>query len=187
MYCPARFSQTDPAALQALIAAHPLGMLVTSNDGLPDADHLPFELVAGNGADTDAPAAHGILRAHVARGNPVWRRAGQRVLAVFRGPSGYVTPDRIEKAETGGRVVPTWVYDVVHVHGVLRAVDNAAWLRALVTRQTEHQEAIQPDPWSVDDAPPAYIEAMLKAIVGIEIVVERMEGKWKREPAPRVR
>lgn len=181
MYCPARFAQTDPAALHALIAAHPLGMLVTSHDGLPDADHLPFELVAGQ----DAGAAHGILRAHVARGNPVWRRAGQCVLAVFRGPSGYVTPDRIEKAETGGKVVPTWVYDVVHVHGVLRTVDDAAWLRALVTRQTGRQEAMQPDPWSVDDAPPAYTAALLKAIVGIEIVVERIEGKWKREPEPR--
>jgi transcriptional regulator len=185
MYCLVRFAQTDPAALHALIAAHPLGMLVTSNDGLPDADHLPFELVRGHGADNDADAAHGILRAHVARGNPVWRRAGQRVLAVFRGTSGYVTPDRIEKAETGGKVVPTWVYDVVHVHGVLRTVDNAAWLRTLVTRQTERQEAMQPDPWSVDDAPPAYTEALLKAIVGIEIVIERIEGKWKREPEPR--
>lgn len=107
------------------------------------------------------------------------------MLAVFRGPSGYVTPDRIEKAETGGKVVPTWVYDVVHVHGVLRTVDDPAWLRALVTRQTGRQEAMQPDPWSVADAPPAYTAALLKAIVGIEIVVERIEGKWKREPEPR--
>lgn len=179
MYCPARFSQTDTSALHTLIGAHPLGMLVTSNDGLPDADHLPFELVAGG--------EHGILRAHVARANPVWRRAGQPVLAVFRGASGYATPDRVEKAQNGGRVVPTWVYDVAHVHGVLRAVDDAAWLRALVTRQTTRHEATQPDPWSVGDAPPAYIDALLKAIVGIEIVVERIEGKWKREPAPRVR
>lgn len=178
MYCPARFAQPDPRALHALIAAHPLGMLVTSNDGLPDADHLPFEWVTGEAADSE----DGILRAHVARANPVWRRAGQPVLAVFRGPSGYVTPDRVEKAQNGGRVVPTWVYDVVHVHGTLRTVDDAAWLRALVTRQTERQEASQPEPWSVEDAPPAYLDALLKAIVGIEIVVQRIEGKFKREP-----
>lgn len=174
MYCPARFAQPDTIALHALIATHPLGMLVTSNDGLPDADHLPFELIAGG--------EHGILRAHVARANPVWRRAGQPVLAVFRGSSGYVTPDRVDKAQNGGRVVPTWVYDVVHVHGTLRTVDDAAWLRALVTRQTERQEASQPEPWSVEDAPPAYLDALLKAIVGIEIVVRRIEGKFKREP-----
>lgn len=174
MYCPARFTQTDASALHALIAAHPLAMLVTSSEGWPDADHLPLELVEGG--------EHGVLRGHVARANPVWRRAGQPVLAVFRGASGYASPDRIVKVEKEGRVVPTWTYDVVHVHGRLRAVDDVAWLGALVRRQTGRQEAAQPDPWSVDDAPPAYTEALLKAIVGIEIVVERIEGKWKREP-----
>jgi len=174
MYCPARIAQTDPQLLHALIAAYPLAMLVTYNDGLPDADHLPFEL--------DTSGAHGVLRAHVARRNPLWRRAGQPVLAVFRGPSGYVTPDRVEKAENGGRVVPTWDYDVVHVHGTLRAVDDAEWLRVLVTRLTDRHEATQPHSWSVSDAPRDYTEALLKAIVGIEIVVERIEGKWKREP-----
>jgi len=174
MYCPARHAQTDPHILHALIATHPLAMLITSNDGAPDAEHLPFELVAGGD--------HGILRAHVARRNPVWRRAGQQVLVVFRGPSHYVTPDRVEKAANGGRVVPTWDYDVVHVHGTLRAVDDAQWLRNLVTYQTNRHETAQPHPWSVDDAPRDYTEALLKAIVGIEIVVDRIEGKWKREP-----
>ena len=173
MYCPARNAQTDPRTLHALIAAHPLAMLVTSNDGVPDADHLPFELVAGG--------EHGVLHAHVARRNPVWRRAGQSVLVVFRGPSAYVTPDRVEKAANGGRVVPTWDYDVVHLHGTLRAIDDAAWLRQLVTHQTGRHESRQPDPWSVDDAPRYYTEGLLKAIVGIEIVVERVEGKFKRE------
>lgn len=175
MYCPARHAQPDSAILHALIAAHSLGMLVTSNDGLPDADHLPFELVEGG--------EHGILRAHVARANPVWRRAGQPVLVVFRGPSAYMTPNRIEKAQNGGRVVPTWDYDVAHLHGTLRAIDDAAWLRELVTRQTDRHETSQPKPWKVDHAPPAYTEALLKAIVGIEIEVKRIEGKFKREPA----
>lgn len=177
MYCPTRFVQQDADALHALIAQYPLGMLVTHDDGVPDADHLPFEWIP--------EGEHGLLRAHVARANPVWKRDGQQVLAVFRGPSGYVTPDRIEKIEKEGRVVPTWVYHVVHVHGRLRAVDDPAWLRALVTRQTDHQEAALPDPWSVTDAPPDYTGALLRAIVGIEIAVERITGKWKTEPPRR--
>jgi len=176
MYCPSRFAQADAHLMHALIADHPLAMLVTQNDGMPDADHLPFVLIPGKG----------VLRAHVARGNPVWRRAGQQVLAVFRGPSGYATPDRVEKAENSGRVVPTWTYSVVHVHGRLRAIDDADWLRALVEHQTDRQEAAQPDPWSVDDAPPDYTSKLLAAIVGIEIAIERIEGKWKSEPPPRV-
>jgi len=176
MYCPTRFAQADPGLLHALIADHPLAMLVTQDGGLPDADHLPFVLLP----------AQGVLRAHVARGNPVWRRAGQQVLAVFRGPSGYATPDRAQKAANGGRVVPTWTYQVVHVHGRLRTIDDSSWLRALVERQTGHQEAAQPDPWAVADAPPDYTARLLAAIVGIEIAIERIEGKWKTEPPPRM-
>ena len=177
MYCPARFAQPDTAALHALIADHPLAMLVTHQDGVPDADHLPFDLAA-DGA---------VLRAHVARRNPVWQRDGQQVLVVFRGPSGYATPDRVEKEEEGGRVVPTWVYHVVHVHGRLRTVDDPEWLRAQVGHLTDRMERTQPDPWAVSDAPADYIAGMLGAIVGIEIVIERIEGKWKTEPPPRVR
>lgn len=176
MYCPTRFAQADATLVHTLIADHPLAMLVTQHDGRPDADHLPFVLIPGEG----------VLRAHVARGNPVWRRAGQQVLAVFPGPSGYSTPDRVEKAENGGRVVPTWTYNVVHVHGRLRVIDDPSWLRALVERQTDCQEASQPDPWSVDDAPRDYTDKLLAAIVGIEIAIERIEGKWKTEPPPRV-
>jgi transcriptional regulator len=177
MYCPARFAQPDSTSLHDLIAAHPLGMLVTHSDGLPDADHLPF----------DVYASEGVLRTHVARRNPVWRRDGQQVLVVFRGLSGYATPDRVEKEETGGRVVPTWTYNVVHVHGRLRTIDEPAWLLAQVTRLTDRMEHMQAEPWAVSDAPNDYIEGMLNAIVGIEIVIERIEGKWKTEPPPRVR
>ena len=177
MYCPARFAQPDSTSLHDLIAAHPLGMLVTHSDGLPDADHLPF----------DVYLSEGVLRTHVARRNPVWRRDGQQVLVVFRGPSGYATPDRVEKEETGGRVVPTWTYNVVHVHGRLRTIDEPAWLLAQVTRLTDRMEHMQAAPWAVSDALKDYIEGMLNAIVGIEIVIDRIEGKWKTEPPPRVR
>lgn len=173
MYLPTRHRQQDPQAMRALLREHALGMLVTQDEGRPDADHLPFEFVE------DAGGGHGLLRAHVARANPVWRRTGQQVLAVFRGPAAYVPPDQQEKLDTGGRVVPTWDYHVVHVHGRLRTVDDPAWLLEVLHGQTRHHEAAQPQPWSVADAPPAYIDGMLKAIVGIEIAIERIEGKWK--------
>jgi transcriptional regulator len=183
MYLPTRHRQQDPQAMRALVRQHALGMLVTQDGGLPDADHLPFEFVEGP-ADGQGLDGQGWLRAHVARANPVWRRAGQQVLAVFRGPASYVPPDQQEKLATGGRVVPTWDYHVVHVHGRLRAVEDAAWLLDSLRAQTRHHEAGQPHPWSVADAPPAYIDGMLKAIVGIEIAIERIEGKWKGNPLP---
>lgn len=177
MYLPTRNRQADPQAMRDLVRAHALGMLVTLDGGLPEADHLPFEWVEDGG--------HGLLRAHVARANPVWRRAGQPVLAVFRGPAGYVPPDQADKLASGGRVVPTWDYHVVHVHGRLRAIEDPAWLLGFLRSQTGHHEARQPQPWRVEDAPPAYIDGMLKAIVGIEIAIERIEGKWKGSPPAR--
>ena len=177
MYLPTRHRQQDPQAMRALIREHALGMLVTHDGESPDADHLPFEFVDGG------HEGHGVLRAHVARANPVWRRAGQQVLVAFRGPAAYVPPDQQEKAATGGRVVPTWDYHVVHVHGRLRAVDDPAWLLAFLHKQTGHHEAGQAQPWSVADAPLAYIDGMLRAIVGIEIAIERIEAKWKGAPA----
>ena len=174
MYLPARHRQLDVQAMRSLIADHALGMLVTHDGAALDADHRPCECAEGDGS-----APQGVLQAHVARANPVWRRAGQPVLAVFRGPAGYVPPDQAEQAATGGRVVPTWDYHVVHVHGRLRAIEDPAWLLGFVQRQTAHHEAAQAQPWSVSDAPPAYIDGMLKAIVGIEIAIERIEGKWK--------
>ncbi|MBQ5949143.1 FMN-binding negative transcriptional regulator [Massilia sp. ST3] len=174
MYIAARHRQDRIEPMRDLMATHALGMLVTLNEGLPDADHLPFEFV-----EDGEHGVQGVLRAHVARANPVWRRAGQQVLVAFRGPAGYVTPDRIEKVEQQGRVVPTWDYHVVHVHGRLRAIEDPAWLLTQVRRQTDRQEAARTQPWSVDDAPRDYIAGMLKAIVGIEIAIERIEGKWK--------
>ncbi len=179
MYLPNRHRQHDPQAMRDLIREHALGMLVTQDGGMPDADHVPFEFV-------EAAEGQALLRAHVARANPVWRRAGQAVLVVFRGPAGYVTPDREEKAATGGRVVPTWDYHVVHVHGRLRAIEDPGWLLDFLHGQTHHHELAPPraqaHPWSVADAPPAYIDGMLKAIVGIEIAIERIDGKWKGAP-----
>lgn len=170
MYLPAHFEQTDPEALAGLIRAHPLALLASLGaDGLT-ADHLPLEY---------DPAA-GLLRGHVARANPLWRQAdGRPVLAVFRGPEAYVSPSWYPGKAEHHKVVPTWNYAVVHAHGTLRAVADAPWLRALVARLTDHHEAGRAVPWSVDDAPPDYVEQMLRAIVGIEIAVTRLQGKWK--------
>lgn len=181
MYLPTRHRQQDPQAMRDLIEHHALGMLVTQDGELLDADHVPFEFAEG-GADGSEFHEQGVLRAHVARANPVWRRAGQQVLVVFRGPASYAPPDQQEKLASGGRVVPSWDYHVVHVHGRLRAVEDPAWLLDFLHAQTGHHEARQPHPWAVADAPPAFIDGLLKAIVGIEIAIERIEGKWKGAP-----
>ncbi len=173
MYLPAHFEQKDAQALQALMREHPLATLVTTAaDGLT-ADHVPLEY----------DAERRTLRGHVARANPLWRHAdGQPVLAVFSGAQAYVSPSWYPSKAATHKVVPTWNYAVVHAHGRLRAVDDAPWLRALVGRLTDHFEATRrtpPEPWSVADAPEDYIAQMLRAIVGIEIEVERLIGKFK--------
>ena len=173
MYLPAHFAQTDPAALQGLMRAFPLATLVTVGADGVTADHVPLEYDPGVGE-------HGELRGHVARANPLWQRAtGQPVLAVFNGPQAYVRPGWYPSKAQTHKVVPTWNYAVVHAHGVLRAVDDAPWLRALVGGLTDHHEARRAQPWAVDDAPDDYVQQMLRAIVGIEIPVQRLVGKWK--------
>jgi len=176
MYRPAHFAAADPAALAALMAVQPLATLVHRHAGALDADPIP--LLYDATPSPEAPQGH--LRGHVARANPLWRRAaGSAVLAIFHGPQAYVTPSWYPGKAATQRVVPTWNYAVVHAHGRLRAVDDAAWLHALVQRQTDAQEALRAQPWALADAPPDYIAQMLRAIVGIEIALTRLEGKFK--------
>ena len=170
MYLPAHFEQHDPQALAALMREHPLAALVSQGTEGLTADHLPLEF------DEDSRT----LRGHVARANPLWRGAdGQPVLAIFRGAQAYVTPSWYPSKVVTHKVVPTWNYAVVHAHGTLHAVDDAAWLHALVTRLTDHHEAPRAAPWAVGDAPADYVQQMLRAIVGIELRVTRLVGKWK--------
>ncbi len=170
MYLPSHFEQHDAAALHALMREHPLATLVTQQAGGLTADAIPLEYVA---------ASH-TLRGHVARANPIWREAaGQPVLAVFNGPQAYITPSWYPSKASTHKVVPTWNYTLVHAHGVLRAVEDAPWLHALVTGLTAHHEAARATPWAVADAPEDYVQQMLRAIVGIEIPVDRLIGKWK--------
>ncbi len=174
MYAPSHFEETRLDALHALVEAHPLGTLVTHTAEGLSADHIPFEI----GAPT-AEAPFGTLRAHAARANPLWRQAGAEVLVVFQGPSAYVSPSLYAEKPFSGKVVPTYNYAVVHAHGVLRAIEDPDWILALLGRLTARHESPRAAPWSVDDAPADYIAAMLKAIVGIEIPLGRLQGKWK--------
>ncbi len=170
MYLPQHFEQHDDAALQKLMRDQPLATLVTQQAGGITADAIPLEYVA----------ASRTLRGHVARANPLWREAaGQTVLAVFNGPQAYITPSWYPSKATTHKVVPTWNYTLVHAHGVLRVVEDAPWLHALVTGLTAHHEAPRATPWAVADAPDDYVQQMLRAIVGIEIPVDRLIGKWK--------
>ncbi|MCX6955722.1 MAG: FMN-binding negative transcriptional regulator [Verrucomicrobia bacterium] len=178
MYNPPHFTETRPEILHALIAAHPLGTLVTLGSTGLDANHIPFEF---DPAPT-AAAPHGTLLAHVARANPLWRdhSATTEALVVFQGPQSYVTPTwYTETKPATGKVVPTWNYCTVHAHGPLRVIDDPAWLLALVTRLTARHECGRPAPWAVADAPADFVAKQLAAIVGIEIPITRLAGKWK--------
>jgi len=175
MYLPKHFEQPDTDAIARLLAAHPLATLAWPTAAGPEAEHLPLLWDRGQ-----ADGAHGTLRGHVARANPVWREAaGQPVLVVFRGPQAYVTPSWYPSKAANAKVVPTWNYAVAHLRGQLRAVEDAPWLRSLVGRLTDTHEASFAHRWQVGDAPEDYIAQMLRAIVGIEIVVETVQAKWK--------
>ena len=175
MYLPTHFSETRPAVLRAFVRDHPLGLLVTQNrSGDIDANSVPFVL------DADGDAA-GVLRAHVARANPLWKTARDDVdaLVVFQGPHGYVSPAWYPSKSEHGKVVPTWNYVMVQARGRLRAIEDRAWLRDFVGRLTDRHEAGRDAPWAVSDAPADFVETMLGAIVGIEIPLTSLVGKWK--------
>lgn len=173
MYEVAAFRETRVEVMHALIRAQPLATLVTVSGGIAEANHLPLLI------DPD-PAPNGSLRGHVARANPLLRQPPEGgVLAVFQGPQTYVTPSWYPSKREHGKVVPTWNYAVVHVRGPLVVHDDREWLRDLVSRLTVSQEAGRSQPWGVGDAPAEYIDRMLGAIVGIEIPVTSIEGKWK--------
>jgi transcriptional regulator len=174
MYLPSHFEETRVDVLHQLVRERPLATLVTLGAAGLNANHLPFEL------DTE-PLPNGTLRCHVARANPVWRdySLGTEALVIFHGPQVYISPSWYETKTQRGEVVPTYNYAVVHAYGTLRIIQDRAWLRGLVTRLTERFESASAAPWQVSDAPEDFIEKQLGAIVGIEIAVTRLAGKWK--------
>jgi transcriptional regulator len=174
MYIPSHFARNDWPYTERLIREHPLGALVTMGPHGLDANHLPFRWEAG-------PGEYGRLIAHVARANPLWQQCqgGADVLVIFRGHQGYISPNWYPSKHETHRLVPTWNYEVAHVHGRLRVIDDERSVRGIVAKLTRRHEASEPRPWKMGDAPPDYIESMLQAIVGIEIEIHRIEGKAK--------
>ncbi len=176
MYMPAHFDESRPDEVVRLLKDHPLGALViTGPDGL-DANHLPFEY-------EPEPGGLGCLRAHIARANPLWQQAsdGDQVLVIFQGSQGYLSPNWYPSKHETHRQVPTWNYQVVHVHGELLFHDDERYVRGVVARLTrEHEQRTgEPRPWRMTDSDADYIDGMLKAIVGIEIRISRIVAKSK--------
>ena len=175
MYLPSHFEEHRPAVLHALVADHPFGLLVTQSlhAGL-SANPIPWLL------DIDADGAV-VLRGHVARANPLWREARTDLesLVVFQGPQAYVSPSLYASKAEHGKVVPTWNYIMVQARGRLEVMDGRDWKHAFVTRLTQRHEAGRAVPWAVGDAPADYIETMLGAIVGVQLRVAALTGKWK--------
>jgi len=167
-----RFLETRSAVLQALIAEYPLATLVVNGpDGL-QSNVIPLLFDATRGE-------HGTLIGHVARQDPLARMAGEPVLALFRGPDAYVTPAWYPEKAVHGKVVPTWNYAVVEARGALQVLEAPEQVLGIVTRMTQHFEAGRAQPWAVDDAPAEFIDSMLRAIAGIEIPLEQLQGKFK--------
>ncbi|MES1260086.1 MAG: FMN-binding negative transcriptional regulator [Acidobacteriota bacterium] len=174
MYLPPNFREDRPEILRALMAEFPLAALITQSPEGLTANHLPLLY-------DPEPAPWGTLRGHLARANPQWQMAGTEAdaLAIFQGPQAYVSPNWYPSKRETGRAVPTWNYAVVHAHGRLSVYSEPERLRRFLDRLTAEHEADQPVPWMPSDAPPEYIDGLLRAIVGIEMAVTRIEGKWK--------
>jgi transcriptional regulator len=167
MYMPKHFEETRADVLYGLIRVHPFATVVASKANGLVANHLPFELVDG------------VLHGHVARGNELVQMDGVDVLLVFHGPDGYISPNWYPSKHETGREVPSWNYAVAHVHGRLRVIDDSVWLRGLLETLTDRHEAAQPLPWKMADAPEDHIQKSLRAIVGLAVTIDRIEGKFK--------
>ena len=176
LYNPPHFRITERASLLEAISLQPFATLVSNGPDGPLISHLPLMLIKGDGeAQPDR------LIGHLARPNMPWREASstQDSVVIFHGPDAYVSPDWYPSKRAHGRVVPTWNYSVIHAAGRLIIHDDAEWLRTAVTQLTDRHEANRSAPWAVSDAPEAFINGQLKGIVGVELVIARLEGKVK--------
>lgn len=174
MYLPTRYQIDEAEPIHALIKAHPLATLISRVDDDMEANHLPMMFVP-------TPGPHGVLQCHVARSNPLWNTlaTSPRVLIVFTGVDGYMSPNWYATKAVHGKVVPTWNYEAVHVQGVAKIRDDETWLRGFLDSITAQHEATQHRAWKLSDAPEDFIHSMMKAIVGIEVTISSMQGKAK--------
>ncbi len=175
MHIPRQFEEARVDVLHALMRDYPFASLITSGESGLDVNHLPFVL-------SPTPQPYGTLRCHVARANPVWRdlSTSMEAVVVFHGPHTYISPSWYPSKQEHGKVVPTWNYAVVHAYGQPRIVEDADWLTGLVSALTSQHESEQNSPWHVSDAPADFIDKMIRSIVGIEIPLRRIYGKWKQ-------
>jgi transcriptional regulator len=173
MYLPSSYREDRREVQFDLIRSHPLGLLISAGAGGLMANPVPFTSYPDEG--------DGVLRVHVAGANPQWRElaAATECLVVFQGPHAYISPSWYPSKAESHRTVPTWNYATVHVWGQPSIHEDAAWLRRQIDDLTQAHEGNRPQPWKVADAPADFVAAQLKAIVGIEIVITRIEAKWK--------
>ena len=174
MYLPKLFEERRPEILHSFIREHPFGaFVVMTADGL-DANHIPFEI-------DPEPAPFGTLHCHVSRANRVWRdfSPDTEALAIFQGPNTYITPTWYPSKHETGKDVPTWNYIVVHARGPLRVIDDPKHVRAHLEKLVARNEAGRPEPWHITDAPADYIDKQISLIVGLEMRLTSLVGKWK--------
>ena len=171
----ALFNEADKSILHAIIKSHPLGVWVSHVKGELMVNHIPFILDSTQGE-------YGVLKAHVARANPVWKSLldnNQQAVVIFNGANAYITPSWYPSKQVHAKVVPTWNYIAAHAHGIPRVIEDKQWLLDHLNTLTDEQEMQEPEPWEVTDAPVDYIELMSRGIVGIELPISRLEGKCK--------
>lgn len=177
MYQPPHHVEDRIEVMHALIGAHPLGLLISVGSDGPTANAIPFLL------DTDI-GPKGRLRCHLARANSQWREIAANpdkpVLIVFQGPNVYVSPSMYATKRETGKVVPTWNYAMVQARGTARVVDDRDWIANQISDLTQsHEQGRQPEEWKVTDAPAPFIDAQIKGIIGLEIAIMDLQGKWK--------
>ena len=173
MYQPPHFKEERLEVQHALVKAHPFGLLISAGEDGPEANGLPFHLDATSGP-------MGTLKVHMARANAQWRSInGQKVLVVFQGPQAYISPSLYETKRETGKVVPTWNYCMVQASGIARVHEDAEWLHKQITALTQEHEGKRAASWAVTDAPDSFIQSQIRGIVGVEIEISAISGKWK--------
>lgn len=174
MYTPGFNAETDIPTLRGFVRENPLCALVTQAAGGLVASHIPMML-------QDSGDGFGVLRGHVARANSQWQEflSSEDALAIFTGPQHYISASWYPSKAVHGKEVPTWNYVAVHAYGRMRTIEDTDWLLEHLRTLTDTNEVIAEVPWRVADAPPDFIAKLSKAIVGIEMMVSRVEGKWK--------
>lgn len=174
MYIPSHFEETRLEFMHQLMHEHPLASLVLLTDSGLVANHIPFFL-------SESEGEFGMLRGHVARSNPVWQifKPEYKALIIFSGAQHYITPSWYPTKHETGKAVPTWNYAVVHAHGHMQVRHDSAWIRSHLEELTRKNEGAIGSDWQLSDAPADYIERLMGMIVGIEIPIARLDGKWK--------